>query len=363
MKSPTELIAWMNDARHRTLALVSDLSSDQLVGPYLPVVNPPLWEIGHLAWFQEKWILRHYGGCQTLLKGSDSLYDSAAVAHAVRWDLVLPTLEETLAYLGRVTDAASKLVSARATDPKLGYFTLLSLFHEDMHGEAFVMSRQTLGYPAPRHPSIPLDAAVIPVRPRFIAGTGGPFALGSRPEDGFVFDNEKWAHPIQVGPFEISSELVTQSQYADFVEADGYARCPLYWRREGTKWLRRHFDQWVSLEPDRPMTNVSFYEAEAYAHWAGGRLPTEAEWEYAASRSMIQAGGAWEWTASDFLPYPGFSPDPYKEYSEPWFVTHKTLRGGSWVTQPRLVRPRFRNFYTPERRDVFAGIRLCRDVR
>jgi iron(II)-dependent oxidoreductase len=254
---------------------------------------------------------------------------------------------------------------------------------------------------------------------------GGRFLLGSLPGEPFVFDNEKWAHPVEVRPFAIARAPVTQAEFSAFVDEGGYTRRelwdeagwtwrqaagaehPVYWRRDGA-WWRRHFDRWLPLEPHRPVLHVNWYEASAYCRWARRRLPTEAEWELAASaagggfgfagskrrfpwgdqpprddqanldgisagcidvagcpagdsasgaRQMI--GNVWEWTASDFQPYPGFAVDPYVDYSQPWFGTHKVLRGGCWVTRARLLRNTYRNFYRPQRRDVWAGFRTC----
>jgi iron(II)-dependent oxidoreductase len=258
---------------------------------------------------------------------------------------------------------------------------------------------------------------------------GGTFQLGATPGEPFVFDNEKWAHPVELQPFAVARAPVTQAQFAAFVDAGGYRERrfwsepgwrwreeagslhPLNWRREAPgRWLRRHFDQWLPLEPHHPVIHVNWYEAEAFCRWAGRRLPTESEWEAAAAgqpessgrrlaadkrrfpwgaeapgprhanldwrfmggievaslplgdsacgcRQMI--GNVWEWTASDFLPYPGFVIDPYKEYSAPWFGTRKVLRGGSWASTSRMIRNTWRNFFPPDRRDIFAGFRTC----
>jgi iron(II)-dependent oxidoreductase len=249
---------------------------------------------------------------------------------------------------------------------------------------------------------------------------GGTFMLGAVPGDDFVFDNEKWAHEVKLSPFRIARTPVTCADYLDFVRAGGYGRrewwsdegwewrsragllAPKYWVQQDGGWAQRRFDRVVALAPDLPVVHVSWHEAQAYCAFAGRRLPTEAEWEYAASwqagdqrkhrfpwgeeapgalsanlegtevigvgnlpdgdtpsgiRQMI--GNVWEWTATTFRPYPGFTVDPYKEYSEPWFGTHKVLRGGSFATPRRLIRNTWRNFYTPDRYDVFAGFRTC----
>ncbi|PYQ08082.1 MAG: ergothioneine biosynthesis protein EgtB [Acidobacteria bacterium] len=429
MSDPTQLAQWVRDARERSLGLVADLSPEQLKGPRLAIVNPLHWEIGHVAWFQELWALRQGRGERPLREDGDSLWDSGAVPHDTRWDLRLPSIEETKAYMREVRD---RVVDGLAVDPKnrdLHYLVLYSVFHEDMHDEAFTYTRQTLGYPSPPTAgSAPSHLAAGP-----LAGDaevpGGTFALGAAPDETFVFDNEKWAHPVGVAPFAIARAPVTQEQFAAFVDGAGYARRelwseagwewrirveaehPVYWRHDASGWQRRDFDRWVPLEPHRPIIHVSWHEAEAYCAWAGRRLPTEAEWEAAASlapgaggrglsprkrrfpwgddaptsehanldaraggcadvaalpagdsafgcRQMI--GNVWEWVADDFRPYPGFVPDMYRDYSQPWFGTHKVLRGGCWVTRARLLRNTWRNFYPPDRRDVWAGFRTCR---
>jgi iron(II)-dependent oxidoreductase len=322
------------------------------------------------------------------------------------------------------------------------YFTLLSVFHEDMHAEAITYTRQTLGYPAPKlgeSRSENRDAGPLPgdveipggvykvgaELPQFVNPSLTLPACPSAEEDEpFVFDNEKWEHPVEVRRFAIARAPVTQVEFVAFIEGGGYlqrrfwseegwrwreqteAHHPVYWRCEAPgRWLRQDFDRWVPLELHRPVMHVNWYEADAYCRWAERRLPTEVEWEIAASftdrrsgqkrrfpwgdepptpkranldwralgcvdvaahpagdsafgcRQMI--GNVWEWTASDFLPYPGFITDPYREYSAPWFGTHKVLRGGCWATRSRLLRNTWRNFYRPDRRDVWAGFRTC----
>jgi iron(II)-dependent oxidoreductase len=423
LPTPDALAAWVQDARRRTHALVGDLTDQQLLGPRLPTVNPLLWELGHIAWFQEKWVLRHANSRPPLRADADALYDSAAVAHDTRWDLSLPSRDQTLRYLADVEEQVLGRLRQRPRADEV-YFTMLGIYHEDMHTEAFTYTRQTLAYPAPPWPGArragPAKAEApwggdVPV-------AEGTFRLGAEPGGPFVFDNEKWAHPVELRPFAIAQAPVTQSEFAAFVEDGGYRRRPLwdiegwawreragaeqptYWRRQQGGWQRRDFDQWVALEPHRPVIHVNWYEAQAYCRWAGRRLPTEAEWEAAASgalederkrlfpwgdsaptsnrgnldgqalgcagvaahpagdspygcRQMI--GNVWEWTADSFLPYPGFVPDPYREYSEPWFGDHRVLRGGCWATRGRLLRNTWRNFYRPERRDIFAGFRTC----
>jgi iron(II)-dependent oxidoreductase len=415
------LASALHDARRRTLAFYSHLDLAQLRVPYVTIINPPLWELAHVAWFQEFWCLRYRPddptGSRTppLLEGADALFDSRSVAHETRWNLPLPPVEAIFAYLER-TLARTLEALEEATDERR-YFGELVVRHEDMHGEALLMTLQTLALPAPAFaPSdVPPSRGE---RPREVLFEGGEFLQGTLPETReFVFDNEKWAHMASMRPFTLSMDTVTQGEFVAFVEEGGYRRpdlwseegwkwreearmeAPRYWRREERRWHLRRFDRWVPVEIAAPMVHVSLHEALAFCRWAERRLPTEAEWEFAARnggradrfpwgdslpqrtqtldgaylapstglddpapsktglRQMI--GGVWEWTSSAFLPYPGFRADPYKEYSKPWFGSHHVLRGGSFATRSRLVHNRFRNFYLPERADVFAGFRTC----
>ena len=429
-KVSLSLIDALKEARERTLELVADLSEDQIIGPRLRIVNPMRWEVGHVAWFQEFWLLRHLRGQPVILSNGDSLYDSARVAHDTRWDIPLLSRSATLTYMQEVLDRVIDENLNQKVEPQPAngfdetYFLHLALFHEQMHDEALTYTRQTLGYPAPRL-SIErgLTSAAGPTKPTHLGDAeipGGSYLLGSAPESPFfVFDNEQWAHEVEIAPFAISKTAVTNAEFAAFVDDGGYARrefwsdegwrwrasCdaqhPVYWEPQGNgRWLRRHFDLRVPLEDRHPIIHVNWYEATAYCRWARRRLPTEAEWEMAASgaekhtypwgdepptpnranldwramgcidvdalpdgdgpfgcRQMI--GNTWEWCSDSFGPYPGFALGPYKEYSQPWFGDHKVLRGGCWATRSRMIRNAYRNFYTPDRRDVWAGFRTC----
>jgi iron(II)-dependent oxidoreductase len=373
------LIAALEDSRRRTLELVNDLSEEQLQMPMLPIINPTVWEVGHVGWFQEKWVLRHQRREPPLLENGDAWWDSAAVAHDTRWDLPLPSIKEIMAYLQRVLERVTEGLMQQSPSEDEAYFCWLACMHEDMHGEALTYTRQTLGYPAPAHLR---NATPVVAGPKGDAAfAGGTFCLGARRGQRFVFDNEKWEHPVDLVPFRMSRSLVSCSEFAAFVDDGGYerrdwwceqgwewrrrvgAQMPVYWIRDGSKWFVRDFDQVVPLDASKPILHVNWYEADAYCRWVGRRLPTEAEWELAASqldRLEQMTGAAWQWTTNDFGPYPGFVRDPYKEYSEPWFGSpYKVLRGSCHVTQPRLVRNTWRNFYTKDRRDVFGGFRTC----
>ena len=426
--TPADLIAQVKDARARTLALIEGLDDAQLMGPRLSIVNPLRWEIGHAAYFHEHWVVRQHLGEPPGRPDVDRLYDSITIAHDDRWDLPLPTLPETLAYMRGVLERECAHLAADPPDARRDYLVQYAVFHEDMHTEAFTYTRQTLGYPPPAIGAAP-DPAWQAGR---LAGDaevpGGVFRLGARAGDGFCFDNEKWAHPVEVAPFRIARAAVSNAEYAAFVDDGGYRRRelwgdegwrwragaglvhPVYWRRGTTGWELRRFDRWEPLAPHAAVIHVSWHEARAYCRWADRRLPTEIEWEVAAAgepaaeghalaprkrrypwgdtpptparanldggalgtldvgalpagdsafgcRQMI--GNVWEWTDTVFGPYPGFTPDMYRDYSQPLFGTTRVLRGGCWATRGRLIRNTWRNYYGPERNDVFAGFRTC----
>jgi iron(II)-dependent oxidoreductase len=344
--------------------------------PLISIINPPVWELGHVAWFHEFWL--HRGGSfdvPSLLPHADRWYDSARVAHDTRWTLDLPDAISTLRYGDEVLARTQALLREEPLDDERTYFAQLALFHQDMHNEAFTYTLQTLG-------------VAMPVAwPERLAGPAGDIAfaagthmLGAQANSGFVFDNEKWAHEVGVPAFAIARREVSNGEFRRFVDAGGYARSewwseagwalreqvalehPRYWRRESAGWQVRRFDRWAPLDEHLPVMHVSAHEAEAYCRWAGRRLPTEAEWEVAArsAAGRFDYGRVWEWTSTRFAPYPGFVADPYKEYSEPWFAEeHRVLRGGSFATPRRLMRPTWRNFFKPARADVFCGFRTC----
>ncbi|WP_332855653.1 selenoneine synthase SenA [Duganella sp. S19_KUP01_CR8] len=385
--TPQQLALALRHARDYTLSLFDCFAAAGMDSParvpQLRIVNPPLWELGHIAWFAEWFILREaasshpadaHGNC--LLSKGDDWFDSATVPHRARWTLDLPSTGALKTYCREVLDRVLDKLSREPNDDAALYPYRLALAHEDMHGEALLYTLQTLGLAAPAqaaHNEQPLFA------PSEIGFPGGTIQLGSAEGQGFVFDNEREAHSFRVAAFTIDSTLVTNAQYADFVADGGYDNrqfwssagadwlmrqersAPRYWQRDGAQWRTVRFGQPTTLAGAEPVRHVNLYEAQAYCAWAGRRLPTETEWEYAAlsGHPAFRWGQLWEWTASPFEPYPGFKADLYREYSEPWFTTHQTLRGASFATPLRFDSIKFRNFFLPERDDFYAGFRTC----
>jgi iron(II)-dependent oxidoreductase len=316
--SPTELVAALEHARSRTQALLEGLSDEQLTQPVSPLQSPLVWDLAHIGHFEELW----------LLSGDpDDRYDSFAHGRAERAQLPIRQPDEAWAYLKEVRAAALEALPD-ADERIVG----IVVQHELQHVETMAQTMALAGWLAEN--GLPRGTASGEVEV-----PGGPFTLGA--EDGWAYDNERPAHVVELPPFRIDRALVTNAEFAEFAgSANG-------------------------RPPDEPVMHVSFDEAEAYARWAGKRLPTEAEWEKAAKTGGLEhaQGVVWQWTSSLFNGYPGFRAYPYREYSEPFFgEDYRVLRGGSWVTDPLVARPTFRNWDLPQRSQIFAGIRCARDA-
>nr|MDP2191322.1 selenoneine synthase SenA [Rhodoferax sp.] len=389
------------DARNHTLYLLSQyeqaLGAGQCQVPMLPELNPPLWELGHIGWFQEWWIARnlqrHLGAAcdpvaarlASIEVRADRLWDSSQVAHNSRWALALPDLNGIRAYLLNTLETSLELLEKAPDEDDALYFYRLALFHEDMHGEALIHMAQTLGLPLGLSTPGPMpqrEPLRVPAT-RWQMGSSG----GSAGSSGFTFDNERASHKMQVPEFEIDAQVVSWAQFVEFVDDGGYDR-PELWQPAGWQWLLdkaagegrrgpRYVDQIgvasgavmqirfgtpMRMPGGQPVMHVSWWEADAWCRWAGRRLPAEVEWEVAAhtaARRGFRWGDVWEWTGSTFRAYPGFSADPYRDYSEPWFGTHKVLRGASFATRARMKYPKYRNYFLPHRDDIFVGFRSC----
>lgn len=364
------LAAALRDSRTRTLALLDAYVAalgEALAVPYSLQLNPPLWEAGHVGWFQDFWSARNrqrslgvrcdpdHERPDGRLPGADALYDSSHVAHATRWNLPLPDLAATRAYLASGLADTLNLLAVTPEDDDALYFFRLVLFHEDMHTEAAIYMAQALAIPLPAAllgsaQAGPGNSALSVPAQTWMLGYAG---------DGFAFDNELNAHPAELGAFEIDANVVTWERYLPFLAATG-TEPPRYLRQQGATWQWHRFGAWEALPLDAPATHLTWFEADAWCCWAGRRLPTEAEWEAAAmTQASFAWGQVWEWTASRFLPYPGFVAHPYRDYSAPWFGDRYVLRGASRATSPRMTHPRYRNFFPPERNDIPNGFRSC----
>lgn len=360
----------LRTTRERTLGLLAawQQALPGLRVPYAGELNPPLWELGHVGWFQEWWIGRNrecalgvacnpgHARPASHLPHADALFNSSEVPHITRWDLLLPDLDALLRYLAQVqADTLALLQEAGEGDGAL-YFWRLVLFHEQMHNEASVYMARALGVPIP--PALARGHAPPVYRMGELAVPAQTVQLGYTGA-GFAFDNELAAHPVDVGAFHIDAAPVTWARYLPFIEATGHA-VPPHVRQHGGQWQQRHFGRWLPLDPQASAVHLSWHDAQAWCQWSDRRLPTEAQWECAARMhgDAMAWGEVWEWTASAFEPYPGFVAHPYRDYSQPWFGGSRyVLRGGCAATDAQMLHVAYRNYFTPERQDIFAGFR------
>jgi gamma-glutamyl hercynylcysteine S-oxide synthase len=414
----------LGEARGRTLALLEPLADEELVEQVSPLMSPLVWDLAHIGFFEELWLVRRVGG-QAAILDRDELYDAFEHERAERASLPLLSPSEARDYLERVRERTLAVLDRTDFDPadpllRDGYAGALVVQHEQQHVETLLatLNLREAEYPF-TDPVPPLADASVPAE---VLVEGGPFVMGT--DAHAPYDNERTAHEVELPPFFIDTVPVTNGAYLRFV-GEGYddprwwteagwewrqregAEHPQFWRREGEgTWSRTRLGRREELPLDEPVQHVCWYEADAYARWAGRRLPTEAEWEKAASweadggkrrfpwgdespdvscanlaqrfgpapagaypagagpyGSLQMIGDVWEWTASDFRAYPGFEAYPYPEYSEVFFGDeYKVLRGGSWATHPAAIRTTFRNWDFPIRRQIFSGFRTARDA-
>ena len=354
------------EARQRTLDLIEPLDDEQLNRAYgAPLLSPLAWDLGHIANFEELWLVQTIGGREPLHGDLGRFYDAIENPRKTRGELPILRDAELRSYLADVRERSLDVldgieIDADAEDPLLreGFVYEMLLAHELQHNETMLQLLQMVdGY----EPPAGLGPEPIPGGTETIAVDAGEHEIGA-PARGFAYDNERSRHTVELSAFEIDRAPVDNAAYARFLEETG-AEPPMYWQRDGEGgWLRTAMGRAEPLAPDRPVTHVSWEEAGAFARWAGKRLPSEHEWE-AAHPDLRAVGQAWEWTSSDFRAYPGFEAFPYQEYSEVFFGDeYKVLRGGSWATHASVARPSFRNWDLPQRRQIFSGIRCARDA-
>jgi iron(II)-dependent oxidoreductase len=351
--------------------LIEPLDDEQLNRAYgAPLLSPLAWDLGHIANFEELWLVQTIGARQPLHGDLGRFYDAIENPRKTRGELPILRDAELRSYLADVRERTLEVLDGvdlgrDAADPLLrnGFVYEMLLAHEHQHNETMLQLLQMVDRYEPRvTPSGP-DALPGAGGVEAVAYEAGTYEIGAPPlDEGFSYDNERGRHTVELAAFEIARLPVSNGEYAAFVE-DTAAEPPMYWERDGTGgWLQTACGRDAALDPAQPVLHVSWHDAAAFARWAGGRLPSEHEWEAARPR-LDAVGAAWEWTSSQFRPYPDFEAFPYPEYSQVFFGDeYRVLRGGSWATHPSLIRPSFRNWDLPQRRQIFAGIRCARDA-
>ena len=414
------------EARQRTLELIGPVSEDDLDRVHDPLMSPLVWDLGHIAAFEDLWLCQRAGGLDPLRPDLAIVYDAAETPRAERGEMPYLRRDDALEFMSAVRERALGVLERVDLSPggdrlnAHGFVWEMLMQHEHQHNETMLQTLQ-LAEPGVLVPER-RDGRTSAVRdsdtggPATVTIDGGPFPMGD-PGVGFAYDNERPRQVVDVGTFDIETTPVTNRAYLEFVEAGGYHR-PELWTRDGWEWRtrsgaerplywtengrERRFERVEPIDPEMPVMHVSWYEADAYARWAGARLPSESEWEKAAAGtegrrypwgdepptselanldqlafgparvdalhgatpSGVRAllGDCWEWTATDFAGYRGFEAFPYPQYSEVFFGSrYKVLRGASWATRPSVARNTFRNWDLPERRQIFAGFRCAHD--
>ena len=347
----------LDSVRVRTLDLVAGLDDDALHAPLDPIMSPLVWDLGHIAAYEDLWAVHRLGG-EPLLRGDlAAVYDAFETPRAVRADVELLDRQEALDYLAAVRERTLAVLD------RTGPHELheLVLRHELQHTETMRQALFLGSLPGGE----PDGGTLLPADPDWLTVPAGTATLGAD-RRGFAFDNERPRHTVELGAFRITRTPIANATFLRFVEGGGYERRE-WWSDEGWAWKEEyditHPMGGTAVHGD-PVQHVSWFEADAFARSLGARLPTEAEWERAATwdhgTPLEEVGRVWEWTATEFDGYPGFRAHPYREYSEVFFRRgYRVLRGGSWATSPRVTTATFRNWDWPERRQIFSGIRLA----
>ncbi|HEY6731966.1 MAG TPA: SUMF1/EgtB/PvdO family nonheme iron enzyme [Solirubrobacterales bacterium] len=371
-QSKAEIANALCEARERTLALVEQLDDEQLNTVYSPILSPLAWDLGHIANFEELWLVQTIGGREPMNGDLGRFYDAIENPRKIRGELPILRNAELRAYMADVRERTWDVlegveIDADVEDPLLreGFVYEMLLAHELQHNETMLQLLQLVaGYELPAEIEAERSSSRIAATNTFgsemVAVEAGEYELGA-PARGFAYDNERPRHAIRLAAFEIDRVPVDNGTYIAFLEDAGGAP-PLYWEREGNWWVDTVRGRRSPINRDDPVIHISWDQADAFARWAGKRLPTEFEWE-AAREQLDGLGHGWEWTVSDFLAYPDFKAFPYREYSEVFFGDeYKVLRGSSWATHPRVARPTFRNWDLRQRNQIFSGLRCARDA-
>jgi gamma-glutamyl hercynylcysteine S-oxide synthase len=350
-----ELHAVMEEVRERTFELVSHLDETQLTTVLAPIMSPLSWDLGHVAAYEDLWLNQRVAGRELLREDLAALYDAFETPRKVRGDLEFLRGAELHEYMAEVRERA---LEAPVGDGELHE---LVIRHELQHTETMLQAMTLAGLVPP---SFAGPAPVSGTGLELVEIAAGGFELGTGPS-GFAYDNERPRHGAWTDRFTIGRTPVSNATWLEFAEGGGYERRE-WWSDEGWAWKQQyditHHRQAGTGNPDAPVVHVSWFEADAFARAHEARLPTEIEWEKAATWDQLEGiGEVWEWTASHFTGYPGFVAHPYREYSEVFFGDHyRVLRGGSCATHPRVASLQFRNWDLPERRQLFAGVRIAR---
>ncbi len=376
--SASQLQAALRDVRAGTLAVFDAyVAAGSLHVPYSDELNPPLWELGHIGWYQELWIGRNpqraagiayqhtVPRTPSLLAHGDSWYDSGTVPHASRWHLPLLDPQACKAYLAATLEQTLALLAVAGTTDDDLYFYRLVLFHEAMHLEAAIYMAQALGVAMPL-PDGTTDTINLIATQAVNTWTTGQLSIQKQSwtlgfdQIGFAFDNELGAHSLELANYAIDARPVSWGQYMRHVQHSGCA-LPRYVRATEQGYEQQVFGLWQAMQMGDSAVHLNYAEVLAYCDHAGRRLPTEAEWECAAitQGSAFAWGDVWEWTASTFAPFPGFTAHPYLDYSLPWFGTRPVLRGACQATQRVMRHPKYRNYFMPQRTDIYSGFRTC----